>query len=181
MTRPLKKSQRKQDSNPGYSATEADALTTRRYTDRRVDTRLSIVNSLVWLDGRRRLATLGSSALQADVLSPSLARRANSKFVVSALLQCHASNCCEAGLSSSSPAGSRSGIGVWCWMLASWGCVRSSSTSSAVSAWSQDDYNCKTLTHTPTKLGQQQEYIIWLQQCMSTIADNLTLITRLIT
>ena len=37
---------------------------------------------------------------------------------VSALLQCLASNCCEAGLSSSSPAGSRSGLGVWCWMLA---------------------------------------------------------------
>ena len=34
---------------------------------------------------------------------------------VSALLQCLASNCCEAGLSSSS----RSGLGVWCWMLAS--------------------------------------------------------------
>ena len=42
---------------------------------------------------------------------------------------------CDTGLSSSSPAGSRSGIGVWCWMLASWGCVRSSPTSSAVSAW----------------------------------------------
>ena len=40
---------------------------------------------------------------------------------VSALLQCLASNCCEAGLSFSSPAGSRSGLGVWCWMLASWG------------------------------------------------------------
>ena len=38
---------------------------------------------------------------------------------VSALLQCLASNCCEAGLSSSSLAGSRSGLGVWCWMLAS--------------------------------------------------------------
>ena len=38
---------------------------------------------------------------------------------VLALLQCLASNCCEAGLSSSSPAGSRSGLGVWCWMLAS--------------------------------------------------------------
>ena len=56
-------------------------------------------------------------------------------LAVSALLQCLASNCCEAGLSSSSPAGSRSGLGVWCWMLASWGCVRSSPTSSAVSAW----------------------------------------------
>ena len=38
---------------------------------------------------------------------------------VSALLQCFASDCCEVGLSSSSPAGSRSGLGVWCWMLAS--------------------------------------------------------------
>ena len=54
---------------------------------------------------------------------------------VSALLQCLASNCCVAGLSSSSPAGSRSGLGVWCWMLDSCGCVRSSPTSSAVSAW----------------------------------------------
>ena len=54
---------------------------------------------------------------------------------VSAMLQCLASNCCEAGLSSSSPAGSRSGLGVWYWMLASWGCVWSSPTSSAVSAW----------------------------------------------
>ena len=54
---------------------------------------------------------------------------------LSALLQCLASNCCEAGLSSSSPEGSRSGLSVWCWMLASWGCVRSSPTSSAVSAW----------------------------------------------
>ena len=54
---------------------------------------------------------------------------------VSALLQCLASNCCEASLSSSSLAGSRSGLGVWCWMLASLGCVRSSPTSSAVSAW----------------------------------------------
>ena len=54
---------------------------------------------------------------------------------VSALLQCLASNYCEAGLSSSSPVGSRSGLGVWCWMLASCGCVRSSPTSSAVSAW----------------------------------------------
>ena len=40
-------------------------------------------------------------------------------LAVSALLQCLASNCCEAGLSISSPAGSRSGLGVWCWMLAS--------------------------------------------------------------
>ena len=40
-------------------------------------------------------------------------------LAVSALLQCLASNCCEAGLSFSSPAGSRSGLGVWCWMLAS--------------------------------------------------------------
>ena len=54
---------------------------------------------------------------------------------VSALLHCLASNRYEAGLSFSSPAGSRSGLGVWCWMLASWGCVRSSPTSSAVSAW----------------------------------------------
>ena len=54
---------------------------------------------------------------------------------VSALLQCLVSNCCEARLSSSSPAGSRSGLGMWCWMLASWGCVQSSPTSSAVSAW----------------------------------------------
>ena len=38
---------------------------------------------------------------------------------VSALLQCLASNCCEAGLSSSFPVGSRSGLGVWSWMLAS--------------------------------------------------------------
>ena len=53
---------------------------------------------------------------------------------VSALLQCLASNCCEAGLSSSSPAGSRSGLDMWCWMLASWGCVRSSPISSTVSA-----------------------------------------------
>ena len=54
---------------------------------------------------------------------------------VSALLQCLASSCCEAGVSSSYPAGSRSGLGVWCWMLASSGCVRSSPTSSAESAW----------------------------------------------
>ena len=40
-------------------------------------------------------------------------------LVVSALLQCLASNCCEVGLSSSSPAGSSSGLGVWCWMPAS--------------------------------------------------------------
>ena len=33
---------------------------------------------------------------------------------VSALLQCLASNCCEAGLSSSSPVGSRSGLDLWC-------------------------------------------------------------------
>ena len=58
-----------------------------------------------------------------------------SPVFVSALLQCLASNCCEAGLSSSSLAGSRSGFGMWCWMLASWGCVRSSPTSSAVSPW----------------------------------------------
>ena len=54
---------------------------------------------------------------------------------VSALLQYLTSNWCEAGLSSSSPVGSRSGLSVWCWMLASWGCVRSSPTSSPVSAW----------------------------------------------
>ena len=54
---------------------------------------------------------------------------------VSALLQCLASNSCEASLSFSSPAGSRSELGVWCWMLASLGCVRSSTNSSAVSAW----------------------------------------------
>ena len=54
---------------------------------------------------------------------------------VSALLQCLPSICCEASLSSSSPGGSRSGLGVWCWMLASWGYVQSSPTSSAVSAW----------------------------------------------
>ena len=61
--------------------------------------------------------------------------RTSWSLAVSALLQCLASNCCEAGLSFSSPAGSRSGLGVWCWMLASWGCVRSSRSSSAVSAW----------------------------------------------
>ena len=33
-------------------------------------------------------------------------------LAVSALLQCLASNCCEADLSSSSPAGSRSGLGM---------------------------------------------------------------------
>ena len=33
-------------------------------------------------------------------------------LAVSALLQCIASNCCEAGLSFSSPVGSRSGLGV---------------------------------------------------------------------
>ena len=33
------------------------------------------------------------------------------------------------------PCGFRSGLGVYCWMLAPWGCVRSSPTSSAVSAW----------------------------------------------
>ena len=54
---------------------------------------------------------------------------------VSALLQCLASNCCEAGLSSSFPVGSRSGLSVWSWMLASWGCVWSIPTSSTVSAW----------------------------------------------
>ena len=35
-------------------------------------------------------------------------------LAVSALLQCLASNGCQAGLSSSSPVGSRSGLGVWC-------------------------------------------------------------------
>ena len=45
--------------------------------------------------------------------------RTNWSLAVSALLHCLASNCCEAGLSFSSPAGSRSGLGVWCWMLAS--------------------------------------------------------------
>ena len=43
-----------------------------------------------------------------------------------ALPQCLASSCCEAGLSSSFPAGSRSKLGVWYW-----GCVRSSPTSSS--------------------------------------------------
>ena len=64
-----------------------------------------------------------------------LSFRTSWSLAVSALLQCLASNRCEAGLSSSSPAGSRSGLGMWCRMLASWGCVRSSPTSSAVSAW----------------------------------------------
>ena len=41
--------------------------------------------------------------------------RTSWSHAVSALLQCLASNCCEAGLSSSSPAGSRSGLGEWCW------------------------------------------------------------------
>ena len=37
---------------------------------------------------------------------------------VSALLQCLVSNCCEASLSFSSPAGSRSGLGLaGCWLL----------------------------------------------------------------
>ena len=54
---------------------------------------------------------------------------------VSALLQCLASNCYEVGLSFSSHAGSRSGLGVWCWTLASRGCIRSSPISSAVSVW----------------------------------------------
>ena len=55
------------------------------------------------------------------------------QFVLAAwvLTQCLASSCCKAGLSSSFPAGSRSELGVWCWMLASWGCVRSSPTSSS--------------------------------------------------
>ena len=48
-----------------------------------------------------------------------------------ALPQCLASSCCEAGLSFSLPASSRSELGVWCWMLASWGCVQSSPTSSS--------------------------------------------------
>ena len=42
-----------------------------------------------------------------------LSVRTNWSPAVSALLQCLASNCCEAGLSSSSPVGSRSGLGVW--------------------------------------------------------------------
>ena len=39
-------------------------------------------------------------------------------LAVPALIQCLASNCCEAGLSSSSPAGSRSGLacGAGCWL-----------------------------------------------------------------
>ena len=48
-----------------------------------------------------------------------------------ALPQCLASSCCEVGLSSSFPAGSRSELGMWWWMLASRGCVRSSPTSSS--------------------------------------------------
>ena len=56
-------------------------------------------------------------------------------LAVSALLHCLASNCCEAGLSFSFPVSSRSGLGMWCWLLASWGCVWSSPTSSALSAW----------------------------------------------
>ena len=42
--------------------------------------------------------------------------RASWSLAVSALLPCLASNCCEADLSSSSPAGSRSGLCVWCWL-----------------------------------------------------------------
>ena len=45
--------------------------------------------------------------------------RTSWSLAVSALLQSLASNSCEAGLSFSSPVGSRSGLGVWCWMLAS--------------------------------------------------------------
>ena len=37
-------------------------------------------------------------------------------FAVSALLQCLASNCCQAGLSFSCPTGSSTGLGVWCWL-----------------------------------------------------------------
>ena len=48
-----------------------------------------------------------------------------------ALPQCLASSCCKAGLSSSFTVGSRSELGMWCWMLASWGCIRSSPTSSS--------------------------------------------------
>ena len=45
------------------------------------------------------------------------AAQTSSSLTISALLQCLAFKCCEAGLSSSSPAGSRSGLGVWCWWL----------------------------------------------------------------
>ena len=38
------------------------------------------------------------------------------------------------------PAGSKSGPGVWCWMLVSLGCVHSSPTSSAVSACRASNY-----------------------------------------
>ena len=82
-----------------------------------------------WSIGHQRLPGI---ALCSGLL---LSFRISWSPAVSALLQCLASSCCEAGLSSSSPAGSTSGLGVWCWMLASWGCVRSSPTSSAVSAW----------------------------------------------
>ena len=82
-----------------------------------------------WSIGHQRPPAI---ALCSELL---LSFRTNWSPAVSALLQCLASNCCKAGLSSSSLVGSRSGLGVWCWMLASWGCVRSSPTSSPVSAW----------------------------------------------
>ena len=48
-----------------------------------------------------------------------LSFRTSWSLAVSALLQCLASNCCEAGLSFSSPVGSRSRLGVCagCWLL----------------------------------------------------------------
>ena len=89
---------------------------------------------------QRSLWSIGDQRPPAIALCSGLLRsfRTSWSLAVSVLLQCLASNCCEAGLSFCSPAGSRSGLGVWCWMLASWGCVRYSPTSSAVSTWRKE-------------------------------------------
>ena len=59
-----------------------------------------------WSIGHQRPLAI---ALSSGLLWPF---QASWSLAVSALLQCLASNCCEAGLSFSSPVGSRSGLGV---------------------------------------------------------------------
>ena len=98
---------------------------------------LTIVHTilLTYVHGSRR--SIGHQQPPAIALCSELlwSFQTSCSLAVSALLQCLTSNFCESSLSSSSPMGSRPGLGVWCWMLASLGCVRSSPTSSAVSVW----------------------------------------------
>ena len=102
-----------QYTDTGPTSPSTDPITPGAWQGCHWNTLLTYAHRSQWSIGHQRPPAI---ALCSGLL---LSFRTSWSPAVSVLLQCLTSNCCEAGLSSSSPAGSRSGLGVWCWMLAS--------------------------------------------------------------